>query len=939
MHQASDRPSLKWGLRLAALAVLLTTSPLHATPAAASKAYEEARKALEKQDLNAAAIHLKNALQADRQMLAAHLMLGRVLASMGEYKAAEASLEEALKLGVSKAEVAPHLGPVYLQLGEPGKVLALVTADSPIPAVKAQALTLRGSALAMSGNLAQALALFAEARKLDPSLADTYMAEAPVLLRMGEGAKALSAATKATELAPGKGAPWYQLGLVQQHMGDLKAALAAFDKALALEPKHVDSHVTRAMVLIGLGRKAEAEKALAFLKAEKVKEPRASWLRGMLAGSNGDADLAKAEFSDAIGMIDPMVPAVRSNSEALLLAGALSHYHLGNPEKAREYLTTLLGRNGRHVAAQVLLSTILVEAREFGRAATMLENLNRAVPGHAEVMHLLGRVYAARGQLAQATEMLEQAARATPSEATLRDLSVVQLATGRQQQGQANLEKVFAKNPKDLTAGMELAVHYARTGQGGKAVQVAETLVKASPNESALLNFLGNIHGRLGDRKSQRSAYQRALDKSPKFRPVIFNMSWLDLDEGRFDAARSRIQAHLRDSPKDHEALTQLGIIEQRARKPEVALQHFLRADEMQTKDPRPGLAALETMVALRQMEPAVAAAKSLSARFTGNMAVLQAVAQVYVAAGNQALARATMQEASKLAGYNVPQLLEVARLQMRAGVLDGALHSLTKAAQEAPDDVGVLLLGVELAAARKSGPAEVDKAMAALTAKHPNYPGTLLTAGHIALSRGQYAKATASYRALFDKAPTTEVAVLLAQSMLAGNEPDKAIAHLEAWAKRNPADLIAKRALADAQVAGGKPQLAKLTYSELTAADPQNEELVAGYARVLRRLNDPGAVAMAERAFKMAPQKLNLADGYGWMLVETGKLDAGIQILREARLRDPGYPAVRWHLTAALLKAGRKVEAREELQAILAGGLPPPADVDAARVRAELGL
>ena len=52
-----------------------------ANPATASKAYDAGVQAYGRQELPAAAIHLKNALQADSKMLAAHLMLGKVLSA------------------------------------------------------------------------------------------------------------------------------------------------------------------------------------------------------------------------------------------------------------------------------------------------------------------------------------------------------------------------------------------------------------------------------------------------------------------------------------------------------------------------------------------------------------------------------------------------------------------------------------------------------------------------------------------------------------------------------------------------------------------------------------------------------------------------------------------------------------------------------------------
>ena len=86
-------------------------------------------------------------------------------------------------------------------------------------------------------------------------------------------------------------------------------------------------------------------------------------------------------------------------------------------------------------------------------------------------------------------------------------------------------------------------------------------------------------------------------------------------------------------------------------------------------------------------------------------------------------------------------------------------------------------------------------------------------------------------------------------------------------------------------------------------------------------RLKDPGAVKVAEQAVAKSPNSANAIDTLGWAVFQAGQTDRALQLLRDARLREPGNPEIRYHLAVVLAQTGRKTEAREELEAALKGG------------------
>jgi Flp pilus assembly protein TadD len=67
--------------------------------------------------------------------------------------------------------------------------------------------------------------------------------------------------------------------------------------------------------------------------------------------------------------------------------------------------------------------------------------------------------------------------------------------------------------------------------------------------------------------------------------------------------------------------------------------------------------------------------------------------------------------------------------------------------------------------------------------------------------------------------------------------------------------------------------------------------------------------------------------------------VELGLRYLREARLRSPDNPEIRFHLAYALSRIGRKEEAKDELTAALKAPGRLQNSTALAQLRKELGL
>jgi Tfp pilus assembly protein PilF len=261
-----------------------------------------------------------------------------------------------------------------------------------------------------------------------------------------------------------------------------------------------------------------------------------------------------------------------------------------------------------------------------------------------------------------------------------------------------------------------------------------------------------------------------------------------------------------------------------------------------------------------------------------------------------------------------------VALLQLSANNIPGASYSLDKALSGQPDflPAQVLMAEVEL---RQGDQTKAEKRAREIIASQPKRAVGYSLLGDISMARGQKAAALENYRKAHQLEPSTETLLRLSRAM-GDQDGGKAAAQLgEQWAKAHPKDLLTQKALADGYARSGNLAQARSAYERVLKTDPDDAEALNNLANVLLLLKDPDAIKVAEQAMTKNPGNAGTIDTLGWVLFKNGQADRALQLLRDARLRQPGNPEIAYHLAAALAQAGRKAEAKAELESALKYG------------------
>ncbi len=909
-------------LSAALLVLSLSLSSIaQAQNAEAGRFYEDALKRYGSGDQEGAAIQLRNALQRDRSFLPAHLLLGKVSLESNNAPAAEVALNEALRLGASRSEVASLLASALIEQGRHVEMLAdprLQPAGLP-RAGQVRLLVVRAGAQSDLGNDAAALLSLDQARNLEPDNVDVWLAEVPIRIRAGNLALAKTAVDRALRIDPRSASALYLRGSIEHVGGELRQARASYTEALAVTPDHLEALVARAGLALDLDDLGHAETDIAQLRKTHPRDPRADYLGALIAERKGDKAAALAGMRRITELIAPVPLESLRYRIQLLLLGGLAHHAVGEPQKAKPYLEMVVRHQPRNPASK-LLAQILYDEGQVENGIQLLENYLRMVPQDVQAIALLAAGHSAMGRQARATQLTTRALSATDNPQVRSVLGHSLLRAGRLDDARTELEAALRRTPNSVGAAMPLAMLYLRTGETAKAVTLAQSLAKSHPGQASVHHLLGMAQASKGDRRAARASFEKALQLNRHLSEPQISLARLDFSEGRAAQAQRRLLTLHEADDRAIEPMIELANLSLATNKPDDAQRWLERAVSLSgPRETRAHFALVDLFIKRQQPDRAVEAARVLYGRRGDEPAALVAYARATLSAGDRTTAKGLLVSAGRRVGFELEPLIEVGGLQHAAGDLPGARYTLGKALELDPQHTrGLLLLStVEM----EAGDTDKASALAARLEKlRPQEAATYLLQAEIATAKGQPEAAQRPLRRAHEVQPSSVTTQRLMLNLASQGQAAAAQQIADGWLRRDPGDIAVRHLLGDLLMSGRQWAAAKSNYEELLKRRPNDARSMNNLALALGRLQDgKAALQWAERAVKAAPTHPLALDTLAWLLHQQGQHERALSLLRDARLRDPEQAEIRYHLAAVLAKLGRTAEARQELRAALA--------------------
>jgi putative PEP-CTERM system TPR-repeat lipoprotein len=419
------------------------------------------------------------------------------------------------------------------------------------------------------------------------------------------------------------------------------------------------------------------------------------------------------------------------------------------------------------------------------------------------------------------------------------------------------------------------------------------------------------------DHAAAKQAFAAALKLQPEFLPAHLNLAQLDLLAGDTAAAEARYRKVLSYDGDNLDALLALAALAKGDGQVEETAQWLKQAHALHPEAIQPALLLVQHYLQQKETTLALDLASGVAVAHPHEPTVLMALVQTQLQAGNNKDALATLHKLVEA----VPRSPEIHYLlgavQIKQQETAAARNNLQQALQLQADYPAAQLLLGRLSITDKDYAAALGIA-ADLQQAHPDAAyGDELT-GDVSAARKEYQQAATAYALAYSKNASALLAQKLYQSRLQAGETGAAHEALRQWLAAHPEDVPTRALLAQALLTANQRAQAMEEYKNLLEYAPDKVSALNNLAWLYQEEKNPEGIKYAERAYKLVPNRPEVIDTLGWLLVQNGETNRGLVLLQEAATKAPHLPDIRYHMAAALEKAGRREEARKELEHLL---------------------
>lgn len=912
----NDRTAV--GSRLVVLLVILGVLAACGPASDPASRIERARQHQANAEYHTSMIELKNALQQEPENVEARIMLGEVSLAMGQAEAAEKEFNRAAGLGAPESRIRMPLGQALMNQRAFDAVLSrfeVMSGDADQDRYEVH--LLRGQAhLSLRDNEA-AKSQFEQALRIKPDAARPMLGLAAIATLGREFDRAAQLIDRALQAEPDLFEAWLAKGQLNTQRGDYGLAEEAYAGAL----DRSKNTVNRQMALIG-----QAEVALAQNKTDDASRivdtlQQVAPDNFMVGYLRGRVFAATADYQSAENELQRVLAQYPEHTASKLLLGVVS-YARGNFATAGSYLSSALASDPDNVQARKLLAEIRLR---LDQPEDVLSALQPALEGgkpDAVALAMSAQARLRMGEFDEGIALLERSVESDPDNRDLRiRLAASYLLAEREDEARRLLEEIPEAGDGLPRRELLLFIADIQSDRIGDADARAADMLAAQPADADLNYLIGNTWVTAGHPERARANYLQALEINPDYVSALINLARVDAAAGDLDAAESRLTGYLDGHPENVAVLAAMAQVAEIRGDREAMFAWLQRATEAGPEAPAPKLMLARYYLINADYQNAENLAQEVATAVPDNATVQQVLGLAQLGRGNHEQALVSLGKAAQAKPDSAETRYGLAVAQLAQNDVEGAAASLEKVIELQPENTRAeaMLAGLKI---RSGELQEAERLIDHIESVDAESGLPQMLRGDLNVARGDDAAAALAYTRAAERAKSRSLAIRNFGARQRAGNPDR-IEPLTDWLADYPEDQGVRLLLAQAHQAAGRDDEAIREYDLLVEQDNTNVVALNNLAWLRHVHGEAGAAELAARAYELQPDSGAVADTYGWILVESGEVEKGLGVLRDAVDKSPDVGEIRYHFAAALARSGEEGEARQVLTELLDSGAP----------------
>lgn len=885
--------------------------------------YEAAIQAYNSQDIDAALIHLKNALRENKSNLPAKILLAKVLIKKRSFIAAEEELNDASLQGADFNLIVEPLANSLLLQGKFDPILHLVDQKKLHGKALLSYEIIKAKAYIGLSNIESAEEVYKDILKRQPNNTEVMVELAAIYIVKAQNEKSQSLLSKVEIISSDNARFWQVKGQLAGSYGQAEAALSFYKKASEIEPSNIVILRAMASSNISLGKFDEAHTILDNVLTSNPKDIQAQLMKGNILKSQDKPNLASEILMKLTNQLSTIDESYMLSQPQLLLIDALSSYGQKNWFQAQKKFQIYLNQRIKNddMSAVVLLADVYVKLKQPESALKLLEGYESKVIKNNDYAIILVDLYLQFNKNFKADYVLKRLQRTYTNDEDVLLLSARVLSNTGQEKAALELLESY-KKPSSVRYKHSLTVIALRLGELNKALSYAKSVILLSPNEIDYQLVYIETLLQMKQFNEAKKVIEILYKKHPEDKRVQFSYAMLQFNLDNLAIAKKLFDKLVKESPKDGESWFVLAQIAYDLGEEQEAIAIL----ERQTKNEGYRNNALHKLAAayysMNEYEKSLPVVNVLLKNNRLDAKAISIKAKNLIALNEVKAAKHQLDILFGLWSEDARNLVELSKLQLQVNDINGSETSLEIAYNIAPNALPVIIDIIKVKVRLNKLVEASSLLKKADRSGYKNNVYILILKGDVELAKGNTQRAFSYYSSVLKNDETNIIALIkLSQISQSKKLSGKFINQLVSIIKKHPDLALQRHVFADHLFEQKKYERAKFQYQLLITQDiPPEKRALALNNLAHVYLNESAyqaAVETSKQAVEMLPSS-SLIDTLGWALVESGDAEQGLSYLRQAFSMSSTQPDIQYHIAYALVKLERKEEAKRLLTDIV---------------------